>query len=196
MTGSSGRVGLRKVRVLGGIPQRISGPCRGSPFATQARSGRAVGLLADPGDELLDVRMGPQSFQGVVVALQLLVVEDRVDVTVARGAQADGAVYLLPVEGLLVSFVLVARPGDEVVARQPLHRAAAESALPAPRAVGVAHPPILSTRGRAMGERVRRSGRSVRQDGPPGRPGTPPPPRTVPAGPSPTAGWDLRTCPA
>ena len=49
---------------------------------------------------------------------------------------------LLPVERLLVSLVLVARPGDEVVPGQLLHRATTQ---PARAAVNVAHAPMLAS---------------------------------------------------
>ena len=49
---------------------------------------------------------------------------------------------LLPVERLLVSLVLVARPGNEVVPGQLLHRATTQ---PARAAVNVAHAPMLAS---------------------------------------------------
>jgi hypothetical protein len=45
-----------------------------------------------------------------------------VDVAVTRATKIYRAVDLMPVEGLLVLFVLVARAGNEMVARQPLRR--------------------------------------------------------------------------
>src|SRR5215210_2553414 len=107
--------------------------------AAGVRGGRAVGLLRDPGHEPLDIGVGLQGFERVVIALELLVAQDGVDVPVAGRAEADGAVDLPPVEGLLVPFVLVARPWDEEVARQPPYRPAAEPALPVPRAVDSVH---------------------------------------------------------
>lgn len=64
------------------------------------------------------------------------------DVPVARTAEVYGTVDLLPVERLLVALVLVARPGDEVVASEVYCRPSAELAGPLPRAV-----PVLYHRG-------------------------------------------------
>jgi hypothetical protein len=145
----AGSPGIRRAR-----PLRVR--------AAGGRSGRAVGLLGDPGDEPLDVGVGPQGFERVVVALEFFVVQDGVDVPVAGRAEADGAVDLLPVEGLFVALVFVARPRDEVVPRQPPYRPTAEPALPASRAVNRVHRRILSPRGRAAGERVRGGDQVIR----------------------------------
>jgi hypothetical protein len=74
-----------------------------------------VRLTPDPLDESADVGLGPESFERVVLALQLLVVQDGMYVPVAGGTEIDGTMDLSPVEGLFVPFVFVARPWDEVV---------------------------------------------------------------------------------
>jgi hypothetical protein len=83
-----------------------------------------------------------QSFERIVLSLELLVVEDDVHVPVAGGAQTYRTVNLPPVERLLVSLVLVARPGDEVVPGQLSHRALTQLAR---AAVSVAHIPMLAS---------------------------------------------------
>ncbi len=69
-------------------------------------------LLADPLDEPANVRVSLEDLERVVLALEVLVVENRVYVPVAGRAEVYRAVDLLPVEGLLVPLVLVARPRD------------------------------------------------------------------------------------
>jgi hypothetical protein len=115
----------------------------------------AVWLLADPLDEPVDVRVGLEGLDGVVLPLKLLVVEDNVYMPVAGRTEINRAVDLPPIERLLVALVLVARPGDEVVAGQLLHRASAQAARSAPRAaVSLAHLPILTPSLPASSERV------------------------------------------
>ena len=131
-----------------------------SDVAAGARPG-AVRFLADPGDEPLHVGVGSQGFERIVLALQLLVVEDGVYVPVAGGAETDREVDLPPVEGLLVALVLVARPGDEVMPRQPLHLPATELAGSSPcTAFRLVHVPMLAAPLPASSEPV-----SIRRDG-------------------------------
>ncbi len=99
--------------------------------AAGARPG-AVRFLADPGNESLYVGVGSQGFECIVLALQLLIVEDGVYMPVAGRAEADRKVDLLTVEDLLVALVLVARPGDEVMPGQPLHLPPTELASSSP----------------------------------------------------------------
>jgi hypothetical protein len=115
----------------------------------------AMRLLADPLDEPVDIRVGLEGLDGVVLPLELLVVEDDVYMPVAGRTEADRTVDLPPVEGLLVSLVLVARPGNEVVAGQLLHRASAQPARSTPRAaISLAHLPILTPSLSVSSERV------------------------------------------
>jgi hypothetical protein len=80
--------------------------------ADARRPNSAVWLLADPLDEPANVRVSLEGLERVVLAFELLVVENRVYVPVAGRAEVYRAVDLLPVEGLLVPLVLVARPRD------------------------------------------------------------------------------------
>ncbi len=102
------------------------------PDATAGARPGTVRFLANPGDELLHVGVGSQGFERVVLAFQLLVVEDGVYVPVAGRAETDREVNLPPVEGLLIALVLVARPGDEVMTGRPLHLPATEFAGSSP----------------------------------------------------------------
>ena len=55
-------------------------------------------LALDPLDVPLNVRVGLEGFERVVIALQLLVVGDDVYVPVPKGTEVNCAVYLPPVE--------------------------------------------------------------------------------------------------
>jgi hypothetical protein len=113
-----------------------------SGVAVGSRQRGTVWFAFDPLDEPADVRVSSQSFERIVLSLEFLVVEDDVHVPVAGGAQTYRMVDLPPVERLLVSLVLVARPGDEVVPGQLSHRALTQFAR---AAVSVAHLPMLAS---------------------------------------------------
>jgi hypothetical protein len=113
-----------------------------SGVAVESRRRGTVWFAFDPLDELADVRVSSQGFERIVLSLKLLVVEDDVHVPVAGGAQTYRTVNLPPVERLLVSLVLAARPGDEVVPGQLSYRALTQ---PARAAVSVAHLPMLAS---------------------------------------------------
>jgi hypothetical protein len=113
-----------------------------SGVAVGSRRRGTVWFAFDPLDEPADLRVSSQSFKRIVLSLELLVVEDDVHVPVAGGAQSYRMVDLPPVERLLVSLVLVTRPGDEVVPGQLSHRALTQFAR---AAVSVAHIPMLAS---------------------------------------------------
>ncbi len=86
----------------------------------------ALGFLADPVYEPADIRVGEEGLDRVVLAFEGLIVQGGVYVAVTRTAEVYGTVDLLPIERLLVALVLVARSGDEVMAREVDSRPAAE----------------------------------------------------------------------
>lgn len=53
---------------------------------------------AYPGRKPPHARMLPQGLDGTVLVLQVFVIQDQVDVAVARGAQRHGAFEVRPVE--------------------------------------------------------------------------------------------------
>jgi len=76
----------------------------------------AGGAGADPFDEAADFGVFEEFVAGVVVVFELLFGEGGVDGFVAGGAEPEDALFdFVPVEVLLVAFVLVAGLGDEVV---------------------------------------------------------------------------------
>lgn len=85
----------------------------------------ALGLIADPVDEPADIRVREEGLDRVVLAFEGLIVQGGVYVAVTRTAEVYGTVDLLPIERLLVALVFVARPGDEVMAREVDSRPAA-----------------------------------------------------------------------
>jgi hypothetical protein len=113
-----------------------------SGVAVGSRRRGTAWFAFDPLDEPADIRVSSQSFERIVLSLELLVVEDDVHVPVAGEAQTYRMVELPPVERLLVSLVFVARPGDEVVPGQLSHRALTQLAC---AAVSVVHIPMLAS---------------------------------------------------
>ena len=71
-----------------------------------------MGLAADPLDKPANVGVCLEGLERVVLALEFFIVENGVYVPVAGRAEAYRAMYLLPVERLLVPLVLVARLRD------------------------------------------------------------------------------------
>ena len=87
-------------------------------------------FVFDPPCELRDIRVSSQSFERVVLALQLFDVDSGVDVLVAGTAkQRDTAMNVLPVEHLLVTLVLVPRLRNQMMARQFVHQTATKLAV-------------------------------------------------------------------
>ena len=113
-----------------------------SGVAVGSRRRGTMWFALDPLDEPADLRVSSQSFERIVLSLELRVVEDDVHVPVVGGAQTYRTVNLPPVERLLVSLVLAARTGDEVVPGHLSYRALTQ---PARAAVSVAHFPMLAS---------------------------------------------------
>jgi hypothetical protein len=87
-----------------------------------------VRLSFNPLDEPLHVGVGFEGLECVVLPFELLVWNLDVYVPMTGSTELYRTVHLLTMEHLLISLILVARPGNEVVPGQPLHRASAEPA--------------------------------------------------------------------
>ena len=85
-------------------------------------------LALDPLDEPLHVGVGFEGLECVVLPFELLIWNLDVYVPMTGATELYRTVHLLTIERLLISLILVARPGNEVVPGQPLHRASAEPA--------------------------------------------------------------------
>lgn len=86
-------------------------------------------LRSDPGDKLLNLRVGAEEREGVVLAFELFFGEDRVHHFVAGTAEAgDARGDIGTVEVALVALIRVAGARDEMMAGEGDFRAAAEFA--------------------------------------------------------------------